>query len=59
MKAINYISQEQYKKLCGQHRLTDTDKAHIKAYAADGIISFSDFIKAATEVLNHEQTGER
>lgn len=56
MKAINYISQEQHRKKCGAHQMTEEERTYLKAHAINGVIPFTDFVKAATEILNREQT---
>lgn len=36
----------------GKYALTDEDKEYIKSFAVDGVIPFSDYIKAVNEILN-------
>lgn len=36
----------------GKYVLTDEDREYIKSFAVDGVIPFSDYIKAVNEILN-------
>lgn len=36
----------------GKYVLTDEDRDYIKSFAVDGVITFSDYIKAVNEILN-------
>ena len=36
----------------GTYKLTQEDKEYIKSFAKDGVVSFSDYLKAMTMILN-------
>lgn len=36
----------------GTYKLTQEDKEYIKSFAKDGVVSFSDYLKAMTIILN-------
>ena len=36
----------------GTYKLTQEDKEYIKLFAKDGVVSFSDYLKAMTMILN-------
>lgn len=36
----------------GTYTLTKEDKEYIKSFAKDGVVSFSDYLKAMTTILN-------
>lgn len=36
----------------GTYKLTQEDKEYIKSVAKDGVVSFSDYLKAMTTILN-------
>lgn len=36
----------------GTYTLTKEDKEYIKSFAKDGVVSFSDYLKAMTMILN-------
>ena len=43
----------------GTYKLTQEDKEYIKSFAKDGVVSFSDYLKAMTMILNKEERMER
>ena len=43
----------------GTYKLTQEDKEYIKSFAKDGVVSFSDYLKAMTMILNKQERMER
>lgn len=43
----------------GTYKLTQEDKEYIKSFAKDGVVSFSDYLKAMTMILNKQERTER
>ena len=43
----------------GTYKLTQEDKEDIKSFAKDGVVSFSDYLKAMTMILNKQERMER
>lgn len=43
----------------GTYKLTQEDKEYIKSFAKDGVVSFSDYLKAMTTILNKQERMER
>ena len=41
----------------GTYTLTKEDKEYIKSFAKDGVVSFSDYLKAMTTILNKQERG--
>ena len=43
----------------GTYKLTQEDKEYIKSFAKDGVVSFSDYLKEMTMILNKQERMER
>ena len=43
----------------GTYKLTQEDKEYIKSFVKDGVVSFSDYLKAMTMILNKQERMER
>lgn len=39
----------------GTYRITKDDKDYIKRFAVDGVLPFSDYVKALTQILNQQK----
>lgn len=50
VELMNTVSRKENNH--GTYTLTKEDKEYIKSFAKDGVVSFSDYLKAMTMILN-------